>query len=293
MISTHMADEHSRYILREDDVIFTDDVYDAMSDGFIGTCLHIIITSGEMSFKIGEKQVVARINDCLIMPNRAMINDIRISDDFTMKSVIISQRFMRISLPKSNYEMKGLLAMAENPVIRMTAEEVQTILHDFAEVQLQHRRLTHIYYAEMVARSIEMMVLDMYDIHSRYHAEELSGIDQSARITRQFIALLQQGYYHKNRKVEFYASLLHITPQYLSECCIKATGHNASFYIDYFTTEEIARLLKRDDLTITDIAYKLDFNTTNYFTRYVKRTLGMTPREYRAKFNLKQKLIME
>lgn len=288
-----MADEHSRYILREDDVIFTDDVYDAMSDGFIGTCLHIIITSGEMSFKIGEKQVVARINDCLIMPNRAMINDIRISDDFTMKSVIISQRFMRISLPKSNYEMKGLLAMAENPVIRMTAEEAQTILHDFVEVQLQHSRLTHIYYAEMVARSIEMMVLDMYDIHSRYHAEELSGIDQSARITRQFIALLQQGYYHKNRKVEFYASLLHITPQYLSECCIKATGHNASFYIDYFATEEIARLLKRDDLTITDIAYKLDFNTTNYFTRYVKRTLGMTPREYRAKFNLKQKLIIE
>lgn len=288
-----MADEHSRYILREDDVIFTDDVYDVMSDGFIGTCLHIIITSGEMSFKIGEKQVVARINDCLIMPNRAMINDIRISDDFTMKSVVISQRFMRISLPKSNYEMKGLLAMAENPVIRMTAEEAQTILHDFAEVQLQHSRLTHIYYAEMVARSIEMMVLDMYDIHSRYHAEELSGIDQSARITRQFIALLQQGCYHKNRKVEFYASLLHITPQYLSECCIKATGHNASFYIDYFTTEEIARLLKRDDLTITDIAYKLDFNTTNYFTRYVKRTLGMTPREYRAKFNLKQKLIIE
>ncbi len=284
-----MADDNSRYILREDDVIFTDDIYDAMSDGFIGTCLHIIITSGEMSFKIGDKQVESEINDCLIMPNRTMINDIRISDDFTMKSVIISQRFMRISLPKSNYEMKGLLAMAENPVIKMSAEEARTILHDFSEVQLQHSRLTHIYYAEMVARSIEMMVLDMYDIHSRYHAEELSGIDQSARITRQFIALLQQGYYRKNRKVECYASLLHITSQYLSECCIKATGHNASFYIDYFTAEEIARLLKRDDLTITDIAYQLDFNTTNYFTRYVKRTLGMTPREYRGKFNLKQK----
>lgn len=284
-----MADDNSRYILREDDAIFTDDVYEAMSDGFIGTCLHIIIISGRISFRTGDKKIEAETNDCLIMPNRTMINDISISDDFTMKSVIISQRFMRISLPKSNYEMKGLLAMAENPVIKMTAEEAQTILHDFAEVQLQHNRLTHIYYAEMVARSIEMMVLDMYDIHSRYHVAELSGIDQSARITRQLIVLLQEGHYRKNRKVEYYASMLNISPQYLSECCIKATGHNASFYIDYFTTEEIARLLKRDDLTITDIAYKLDFNTTNYFTRYVKRTLGMTPREYRAKFNLKSK----
>ena len=199
-----------------------------------------------------------------------------------MKSVIVSQRFMRLSLPKSNYEMKGLLAMTENPVIRMTADEAQLILHDFAEVAFQHSRLAHVYYAEMVARSIEMMVLDMYDIHSRYHAAELTGIDQSARITRQFIAILQEGHFRNHRKVEYYASKLCISPQYLSECCIKATGHNASFYIDYFTTEEIARLLKRDDLTITDIAYKLDFNTTNYFTRYVKRMLGMTPREYRA-----------
>lgn len=282
-----MKSDHSRYILREDDVIFTDDVYDAMSDGFIGTCLHIIVTSGKITFRIGSKPVEAQMNDCLIMPNRTMINDIRLSDGFTMRSVIITQRFMRISLPKSNYEMKGLLAMAENPVIKMTSEEVQTILHDFTEVQLQHNRLTHIYYAEMVARSIEMMVLDMYDIHSRYHATELAGIDQSTRITRQFIVLLQEGHYRKNRKVEYYASMLNISPQYLSECSIKATGHNASFYIDYFTTQEIVRLLKRDDLTITDVAYKLDFNTTNYFTRYVKRTLGLTPREYREKFNLK------
>lgn len=121
------------------------------------------------------------------------------------------------------------------------------------------------------------------------HATELSGIDQSARITRQFIVLLQEGHYRKNRKVEYYASVLNISPQYLSECCVRSTGHNASFYIDYFTTEDIARLLKRDDLTISDIAYKLEFNSTNYFTRYVKRTLGMTPREYRAKFNLKSR----
>ena len=284
-----MTDDNARYILREYDVIITDDVYDAMSDGFMGTCLHIIVTSGKLSFRNDNKKVEAETNDCIIMPNRTLINDIRTSDDFTMKSVIVSQRFMRISLPMSNYEMKGLLAMTENPVIRMTAGEAQIILHDFAEVAFQHSRLAHVYYAEMVARSIEMMVLDMYDIHSRYHAAELTGIDQSARITRQFIAILQEGHYRNHRKVEYYASKLCISPQYLSECCIKATGHNASFYIDYFTTEEIARLLKRDDLTITDIAYKLDFNTTNYFTRYVKRMLGMTPREYRAQFNLKTK----
>ena len=37
-----MTEDNSKYILREYDVIITDDVYDAMSDGFMGTCLHII-----------------------------------------------------------------------------------------------------------------------------------------------------------------------------------------------------------------------------------------------------------
>ena len=81
---------------------------------------------------------------------------------------------------------------------------------------------------------------------------------------------------------------LNITPNYLTECCIKASHHNASFFIEHFTAEEIARLLKREDLSITDVAYQLDFNTTNYFTRYVKRVLGMTPSQYKAKFSVKK-----
>ena len=35
-------------------------------------------------------------------------------------------------------------------------------------------------------------------------------------------------------------------------------------------------------------AYQLDFNTTNYFTRYVKRVLGLTPSQYKAKFSVKK-----
>ena len=103
-----------------------------------------------------------------------------------------------------------------------------------------------------------------------------------------FIDLLQQGLIRQHRTVEYYASRLNITPNYLTECYIKTSRHNASFFIEHFTAEEIARLLKREDLSITDVAYQLDFNTTNYFTRYVKRVLGMTPSQYKAKFSVKK-----
>ena len=89
--------------------------------------------------------------------------------------------------------------------------------------------------------------------------------------------------------MDYYASLLCITPKYLSEACVKASGHNASFWIDWFTAEEIARMLREEDLTLTTIADRLNFSTTGYFTRYTKRMLGMTPTEYKEKFSVKER----
>lgn len=45
---------------------------------------------------------------------------------------------------------------------------------------------------------------------------------------------------------------------------------------------------RTDTMISSDVAYQLDFNTTNYFTRYVKRVLGMTPSQYKAKFSVKK-----
>ena len=284
----HEEVDKQTFIIGENDVVFTDHIHDAMSDKHLDTCLHLVILSGNVTFRIGINSFAAGKDDCIIIPNRTLITAIRATDDFTMTGIIVSNKFMHVALPKSNYEAKGLLAMANNPVMPLSAEESERIISDFNQVKFRYNKFSHVYYAEMVVRAIEMMVLDMYDIHSGYHEDELKGIDQSARILRKFVYLLQKGLYKKSRKVEYYASLLNVSPQYLSECCIKANGHNASFFIERFTAEEIAGLLKREDLSITDVAYQLDFDTTSYFTRYVKRVLGMTPREYKARFNVKK-----
>ena len=287
-----MADENTintgKYIIREDDVVFTEDIVDAMSDRYLHTCLHFVVLSGNVTFSVGTKTFNAQVNDCVIIPNRPEVSQIHPSSDFRMTAVIVSREFMQVSLPKSSYETAGLTAMAQNPVMPLTDAEAAQILDDFRQVQHRFHQVSHAYYADMVSRSVEMMVLDMYHIHALQYSDDLKGVDQSAWIMRRFIDLLQQGLIRQHRTVEYYASRLNITPNYLTECCIKTSRHNASFFIEHFTAEEIARLLKREDLSITDVAYQLDFNTTNYFTRYVKRVLGMTPSQYKAKFSVKK-----
>ena len=42
-------------------------------------------------------------------------------------------------------------------------------------------------------------------------------------------------------------------------------------------------LLRRTELSVTDVAFRVGFNDSNYFTRQFRRVTGVTPRTYRAR----------
>ena len=73
-------------------------------------------------------------------------------------------------------------------------------------------------------------------------------------LLRNFIELLYNGEYIRNRDLDFYASRLCITPHYLSEICKKVSGKPATYWIDRFTLQEITRLLRQKELYLTTIA---------------------------------------
>jgi AraC-like DNA-binding protein len=269
------------------DFLFTDDIHEAMSDRYLDACLHLVVLSGRLKFQINETVFVAGANDCIIKPSSSPISILELSDDFRMTGVVISNEFLRMAVPNSDYTTKGMLATTSNPVMPMSSEETQLIIADIQGIKYRLFKQYHIYYADVVVHAVQLMILDMHDIHAKQNEENTDGLSQSTKILRRFVAYLQTGMYRQQRQVDYYASLLCITPKYLSECCIKASGHNASYYIDQFTGEEIARLLKDEDLSIAEVSDKLNFNTTSYFTRYAKRVLGMTPSEYKEKYSVK------
>ncbi|WP_404478878.1 helix-turn-helix domain-containing protein [Sphingobacterium sp. ML3W] len=51
--------------------------------------------------------------------------------------------------------------------------------------------------------------------------------------------------------------------------------------IDRQVTLEIKALLRSTDLSIKEIAYRLNFEDSSYLTRYFKKQTGMTLTQYR------------
>jgi AraC-like DNA-binding protein len=61
----------------------------------------------------------------------------------------------------------------------------------------------------------------------------------------------------------------------------KATGCTP---IDYLIRLRISRacdLLRREDIAVTEAAFLTGFNDSNYFSRQFKKTVGMSPTQYR------------
>ena len=138
----------------------------------------------------------------------------------------------------------------------------------------------HLFREELLGSLLTAHILDLYDIHARSR----NNVQVSERITvllRKFIELLYNGEYIRNRDLDFYASRLCITPHYLSEICKKVSGKPATYWIDRFTIQEITRLLRLKELSLTEIAERMNFSSVSYFSRYVQNRIGVTPSECR------------
>ena len=73
----------------------------------------------------------------------------------------------------------------------------------------------------------------------------------------------------------------HFGKSYLSEQFKKCRGTSImSFYLD-LKLAEAKRLLREEDLTIGQISEKLGFDSPEYFSRYFKKRVGHSPRDFR------------
>jgi AraC-like DNA-binding protein/mannose-6-phosphate isomerase-like protein (cupin superfamily) len=61
----------------------------------------------------------------------------------------------------------------------------------------------------------------------------------------------------------------------------KATGQTPIEYLLRLRIQEATKLLRSSDRTITEIAFEVGFNDSNYFSRQFKQAVGKSPRKYR------------
>lgn len=88
-------------------------------------------------------------------------------------------------------------------------------------------------------------------------------------------------HYQEGLTQEEVASILEITPEYLSTLFNREMGINFSVFLKQFRLSHAKRMLKGTDMKIYEIANAVGYSDPKYFQRVFKEEIGVSPGEYR------------
>jgi AraC family transcriptional regulator, transcriptional activator of pobA len=97
-----------------------------------------------------------------------------------------------------------------------------------------------------------------------------------ASLTSRFLSMLEE-LEGKFYRTTYFTSTLSVSPRTLTNAVLVDTGKSPSVWIRDRTLLEARRLLTYTDLTISEIAYRLNFRNVSYFVRFYRRVTGQSP----------------
>jgi AraC-like DNA-binding protein len=137
----------------------------------------------------------------------------------------------------------------------------------------------------MAADMVRTLLLEFFITVSRIngqHGQDVTAYNYT--LFNNFRRLVDQ-HYATLKLPRDYAAMLYVTPNHLNSLCNAVAGMAAGEIIRNRIVLEAKRLLVNFDLTISEIAYRLNFQDNSYFSRFFKKTEGLTPEEFRKHFN--------
>ncbi|MDR0230341.1 MAG: helix-turn-helix domain-containing protein [Flavobacteriaceae bacterium] len=129
-------------------------------------------------------------------------------------------------------------------------------------------------------------LLEKYLTIYLHHIQDLKELSTHRHPTDNRVQFLLQQvelYYATHQNNEFYANKVSLSVKRMNELLVNATQYTLNQHIHNRLLLEAKRLIGYSDLTIQQIASELGFNEVNYFNRFFKKRLTLTPLEFRKK----------
>ena len=173
--------------------------------------------------------------------------------------------------------------MRENPCYTLPIEHIGTIdglMHATAAIFADRENR---FRTQIAKNHFQCFIWDIYDkCHRFFTSQVIEGRSRQDEVFKKFMDLVHE-YSTSEREVTFYADKICISTKYLTGICRNVTGYSAKQIIDNFAILEIKVLLQSTNMSIQEIADRLNFPDQSYLGRFFKRHEGMSPKEYQNK----------
>ncbi len=248
----------------------------------VGGCTVFVCKSGKADILFSFKQHNIKAGQVIVTyANDRILTPIQVSEDFeifhfTTSTDISDDVFYKTSsdlydffhfnpILSTTREMHDLLDGWEKQIMWMISAKDQTNIYRFISNSLCNFLLV----VETMIRSVQSLSDNTYKRNRKW-----TLINKFANL------LLEHGDIHKD--VNFYADKLCITPCYLYKVVSKELDISPKEMIEHYTLQALKILLSTTDLSMKEIAEKLNFEDPSYLNRFFRKHVGITLTDFRA-----------
>ena len=240
---------------------------------------------GESDFSINLKHFKVKPNDLVIGSPGDLMQSTVNEGTYLSQTLMVSSNFLKEMYISLNSFMPFFASRKEHPVFHLTDGEVQELKEYFLLILDAVKRKDDYFCIDITKRLIAAYMYKLGSIIYRHRpelqAEANKPIKREETLFKQFINLVSE-HHRKERRVDFYAEQLFLSPKHFSTVIKKVSGKTAGQWIDEYVILEAKTLLKYSAMSIQEVAYYMNFPNPSFFGKYFKHHTGMSPSEYKV-----------
>lgn len=169
--------------------------------------------------------------------------------------------------------------------LHLSTREKSVIIDCFEKIRQELEYPVDKHSKRLISRNIELLL----DYCLRFYERQfITRSDANNDILAQFERRLDE-YFEKNRQqeegipsVKYFADMACLSANYFGDYIKKTTGRTAQDYIHSKLIEQAKERILSSKRSVSQIAYDLGFQYPQHFSRMFKKSVGMTPNEYRS-----------
>ena len=174
------------------------------------------------------------------------------------------------------------LHIRENPCISLADQDVKMLVGLGDMIKEKVRRLDHPYRKEIAEHLMIALFYEISAIYQRGQPLIQRNRKRDQELFERFLFLVTQ-HCTKERRLDFYAREMFLTPKYLSSVVKQVSGRSASEWIAHTVIINAKSMLRSSSMTVQQISNELNFPNPSFFGQYFKKHTGITPKEYKQK----------
>ncbi len=165
-----------------------------------------------------------------------------------------------------------------NPCLALSDTEYEAVLSITESIRQEYDAYTPSNNSAVIIRShlniLLLKLTEFFEIKSGKSNSNDSIIIHS-------LSHLIDSYFIREQKLGFYTSALNISESQLNDICNRHFNCSLKKVIQNRLMQEARKLLLSSELSISEIAFKLNFEDNSYFNKVFKNKTGLTPKKFR------------